>query len=159
MLLSSQEILQDIKSAAWLESELHPDLDRHRRHEMADICEQGSIERVWRVLALSEAEIRLAMRRIFLPEPPLSTDNSLQTPDSWSFRLASPLPPSSFSFLKEKIHEFLVASVMADRTAVIIPEAAPVWQQRRDEALSSLREFASTSHSPFSPVHRPLWPL
>ena len=48
LVIKSGEVLTDIGSAGWLEQELHPELDRHRRHQMADICEPDNAERVWR---------------------------------------------------------------------------------------------------------------
>ncbi len=153
------EVLADIKSAAWLESELHSDLDRHRRHQMADICEEGNIERVWRVLGVSVAEIRFALQKILSSQKHMSPVNDLEHPEYWRFRFLYRLPKSTVSFIKEKIHEYLVASVMADRTAVIIPEAAGVWNLRVSAALEALQGAAAASRRDISPVRRPLWPL
>ena len=157
--IKSDEVLQDVRSAAWLEAELHPELDRHRRHEMADICENGNIERIWRVLGTATAEIRVALHKLLAPQGTVATVNDLECPDCWHFPLLTPLPKSSAIYIKEKIHEYLVAAVMADRTAVIIPAAADVWQERADNALAALREMAATSHTPLKPVRRPMWPL
>ncbi|MDE7419259.1 MAG: hypothetical protein K2N35_03530 [Muribaculaceae bacterium] len=157
--IKSKEVLADIRSAAWLESELHPELNRHRRHEMADICEDGNIERVWRIIGIQIAEIRLSLLKILHPEEHLSYSNSLLSPDSWQFRFLFPLPEDTMVFIKEKIHECLVAAVMADRTAVIVAAAADVWEERNVAALASLRQLAATTSHPRAPVGRPLWPL
>ena len=157
--INSREVLDDIRSAAWLESELHPELDRHRRHEMADICEKDNVERVWRVLGIAIAEIRLALQKILSPQCRISLANDLERPESWQFSFSFPLPSSSISYIREKIHEYLVAAVMGDRTAVIIPTAAKIWQERASDAIASLRNLASVSHPPLSGVVRPLWPL
>ena len=157
--IKSSEVFADIRSAAWLESHLHPELDRNRRHEMADICEKDNIERVWRVLGIAIAEIRLALQRILTPEKDISLENDLDCPESWLFSLRFQLPSSSLTYIKEKIHEHLVAAVMADRSAVIIPTAAAIWQERASGALACLQNLASLSNPPFSRVVRPLWPL
>ena len=81
----SQEVLADIRSAAWLESELHPELDLHRRHEMADICEKDNIERVWRIAGLSVAEIRFALDRILEQPADSGGINLLEQPEHWDF--------------------------------------------------------------------------
>ena len=155
----ANEVLSDIRSAAWLESELHQDLDRHRRHQMADICEEGNIERVRRILGVSEAEIRLTLQNILVPDRHSSHTNVLEQPDFLTFRFLFPLRESSLTFLKEKIHDYMVAAVMADRSAVIIPECAAIWQERADAALASILQFAATTRQPCHPVRRPLWPL
>ena len=159
MTIKSSEILADVRSAAWLESELHPELDRHRRHEMADICEEGNVENVWRVLGISVAEVRLELSRILLNEKRVAPCNELERPAKWYFRFIFRLPSATLSFIKEKTHEYLVARVMAERTAVIMPDASGVWKERAKRALSSLSGVSSTIRLPYGPVRRPLWPL
>ncbi len=159
MEILSNEVLDDLRSAAWLESELHSELDCHRRHEMADICEAGNIERVWRVLGIAEAEIRLALHRILHESGTVEPDNSLGRPDSWHFDFHTELAPSLLSFLREKIHEYLVARVMADRVGVIIPMSAAIWDDRCKEALIALNQAAAGAQLSAGRVRRPLWPM
>lgn len=157
--IKSAEVMADIRSAAWLEQELHPELDRHRRHQMADICESGNIERVRRVLGIAVSEVRIALLRIIRPSGCPHVANEPECPSLWMFAFIYPLPPDVVTFLKEKIHEYLVASVMAERAAVIIPQCSGIWEERAKEARSSLRGMAATLRPPFGPVRRPLWPL
>lgn len=156
--ISSREVLDDIRSAAWLESETNPDADIHCRHEMADICEKDNIERVWRILGLCVAEIRMALRAILIPDPQERLHNDLDRPQHWDFTFSNSLPPHTANFLKEKIHEYLVARVLADRLAVLIPGAAGFWLSNASDILTTI---SSTSYSASSlrPVRRPLWPL
>lgn len=141
----SHEVLDDIRSAAWLESELHEDLPLHRRHEMADICEEENVARIWRVLGLCDAEIRMAIRRILAGPSPVGAVNTIECPEKWEYPLAAGVRSDAAVYLKEKIHDFMVASVLADRAEVIIPECAPVWQQRAEDALSALSEGAAAA--------------
>ena len=157
--IKSDEILADLRSAAWLEQELHPELDRHRRHQMADICEGDNADRVWRVLGISIAELRLALRRLLKPPTAFSPANDLERPDSWNFNFTYRLPDATALYIKEKIHEYLVAKVMADRTSAIIPSCADVWRIRAQDAHAALRETAATAATAHSPVRRPIWPL
>ncbi|MDE7096684.1 MAG: hypothetical protein K2O47_04235 [Muribaculaceae bacterium] len=157
--IKTSEVIADIKSAAWLESELHPELDRHRRHEMADICEKDNIEKVWRIMGLAEAEIRIALVRVVQQQKCFSHANILSRPGKILFRLLHSLPSATVSFIREKIHEYMVAAVMADRCEVIIRQAAPVWRERAGAALAALRQTAIAAPLPSGPVRRPLWPL
>lgn len=152
----SREVIDDVRSAAWLESQLHPELDLHRQHEMADICEPGNIERVWRVLGLSMAEARMALTPLLADPRMIPEDNILQNPPEWRLDLRQPLSSTSRLYLREKVHELLVARVMSDRTGVIIPQATPIWSTRAETALSSLAE-ASSSLPGFA--RRPLTPF
>ena len=156
--IRSDSVLAEVRSAAWLEQELHPEIDRHRRHQMADICEDDNAERVWRVLGVAVAELRLALLRIMRPEKDQSHVNNTERPDKWRFSLLFPLPQATVGWIREKIHEYLVASVMADRAAVIIPQCAGIWSGRATEALAQLRNVAATCRPPYAPVRRPLWP-
>lgn len=155
LIIKSEEVLADVRSAGWLEQELHPELDRHRRHQMADICEADNVERVWRVLGVSVAEVRFAMLKVLRPMALLLPANVPERPEAWTFSFAVSPGTDALSLLKEKIHEYLVASVMAERCAVIIPEAAPVWRGRAVEALAALREASC----PMGRARRPIWPM
>lgn len=157
--IESRELLDDIRAAAFLESELHPELDRHRRHEMADICETDNIERVWRVLALADAQVRLTLSRILHQQDAIPLANELRRPATWHFRFRIAISTIELGFLREKIHDYMVASAMADRTAVIIPEASSVWRERHEAALLALQNLAATARNSSRPVRRPLWPL
>lgn len=155
--IKAGEVMADVRSAGWLEQELHPEADRHRRHQMADICEEGNVEHVWRVLGIRVAEVRLALSALLLPETFSPEDDELQQREEWEFRFRSQLTEMTATYLREKIHEYLVAGVMADRTAVILPEGSAVWQLRASEALASLRSISATAG--VGTARRPLWPF
>ncbi|MDE7347533.1 MAG: hypothetical protein K2N48_12450 [Muribaculaceae bacterium] len=157
--IKSCEVLADIRSAAWLEQELHPEADRHRRHQMADICETDNLELVWRVLGTAIAEIQLELTKILQPAKDVDEDNDLRCPREWRFSFLFRLPTQTLEYIREKIHEYLVAKVMADRTAVIIPSASKTWQQRAEVTIAALRSISATARPPFRPVCRPLWPM
>lgn len=159
MTILSTEILADIRSAAWLEGELHPELDRHRRHEMADICEPDNVERVWRVLALCEAQVRLALSRIVCAQAQTQEANVLLRPTKWDFQFRYAVSASVLGYLREKIHEYMLSGVMADRCSTIIPDAAATWASRRDAALGALQNLAATTRLPTGPARRPLFPF
>lgn len=154
----SREVLDDIRSAAWLESEIHPECNRHRRHEMADICEPCNVERVWRILDICDAEVRMALRQVILADRAGDQLNELNEIGCRFYILRDPPTQNVVGFLKEKIHEYFVASVMADRTAVIIPESLPPWEERKKEALAAITAYASTA-SLYALHFRPLSPL
>lgn len=156
--IASREVLDDIRSAAWLESETNAGADLHRRHEMADICEKDNIERVWRILGICVAEIRMALRAILIPDPQGWLHNDLERPEHWDFIFQNPLPPHTANFLKEKIHEYLVARVIADRLAVLIPDAADFWLSNAADILTTISS-TSNNATEIRPVRRPLWPL
>lgn len=125
---------------------------------MADICEeQGGLDRVRRVLATAMAETRQALHDTLLPDRRARHSDTLEKSPQFTFRLAHHPHPDSIIYIREKIHEYAVARVMADRCSDIIPGCAPVWRERADTALSQLRDAAA--HHTLRPGIRPLCPL
>lgn len=156
--IQAEEVMADVRSAAWLEQELHEGLDRHRRHQMADICEEGNVETAWRVLATAVSEVRMALRKILREEHATPLHNELARPDEWRFGLLFRIPTATTGYLRDKIHEYLVAAVMEDRAGVIIPECRRIWKERAEEALRQLEWVATTARTPWGRVKRPIWP-
>ena len=154
----SEEVLADLRSAAWLESELHPELDLHRRHEMADICEGSNIDRVWRVLGLSVAEIRSHLAEILKDGHRHYLDNELKSIPVYLFHFSRKLPSDVALLLKEKIHDYLVARVMHDRASVIIPGCAGIWRERSEASLVAIDGCCRGVAAGFT-ARRPLWPM
>lgn len=153
-----REVLDDIRSAAWLESETHPDSNLHQRHEMADICEKDNIERVWRLLGVCDSEVRLTLRKMLKLRDDKIQQNDLNSPDRWVYEFRSSLLPNVGAYLKDKIHEFMVASVMSDRMKVLLPEASNSWTARRKEAVDEIFGMAGIP-TEYKPVRRPLLPF
>lgn len=154
----SREVIDDIRSAAWLESELHEDLSLHRRHEMADVCETGNIEKIWRVLGLCDAEIRMAIGRVLITSSDVVPANLIETPKAWEYSFAAGLRTDTYRLIKELIHDYFVAMAMADRAAVIIPECASIWKERGRDALTALEQCAAAEIAGV-PVRRRLCPF
>lgn len=150
--------MADLRCASWLTSEINDPKNLHVRHEMADICEKDNIDAVWRVLGTAVTEIRVEMIRILEPQKWITIANELLTPESWEFSFKIKLPDSKETYLQEKIHEYLVAKVMADRTAAIIPAATAYWAERREEAIAGIRLIAAGCINT-GKARRPLWPF
>lgn len=159
IVIRSEEVMADIRSAGWLEQELHADADRHRRHQMADICEAGNDDRVWRVLGVAVAEVRLALLKILKPRDRLLAANELERPAAWTFAFVNGLQPDTLAYLKEKIHEYLVAAVMSERCGVILSMSEAAWETRCVAALGDLRATAASFRAALAPVRRPMWPF
>lgn len=158
IIILSSEVFDDLRSAAWLISEVGNIANLHARHEMADICEKDNVDAVWRMLGIAIAEIRLELMKILeLPDKTCSV-NYLKCPEMWEFRFRVRMPESKETYLREKIHEYLVARVMADRSLALVPAAADYWKTRYKEAMSAI-QIAAASCAPSGRARRPLWPM
>lgn len=154
----SCEVLDDLRSASWLVSEIIDYTNLHTRHEIDDICEKDNIEAVWRVVGTAVSEIRLEMIKILEPQRWIIHANELTRPGSWEFSFKIKLPDSKETYLRDKIHDYLVARAMADRTAAIIPSASAYWKERLEEAMSGIR-IACAGCVSSGKVRRPLLPF
>lgn len=155
----SREVIDDLRSAGWLISEISDLANIHTCHQIADICEKDNIDAVWRVLGIAVAEVRVELVKILEPQKGMTFVNRLKAPESWEFGLCVRMTDSAESYLREKIHEYLVARVMADRTSAIIPASAAYWQTRASEAIEGIRLSAATSAPGARHARRPLWPM
>ena len=154
----SGEVLADIRSAGWLESDMNSDAGLHRRHQAADICEVDLVDRVWRVLGLCVAHVRMSLRRVLAVEGRGDVSDSLERPERWVFCFRVEPGEHELTLMKEKIHAYMVAMVMADRLGVIMPGAAGAWQKASGEAMAELERLAGLS-AVAERARRPLWPL
>lgn len=112
------ELLYDIRNLAFVESDVMPADDEHDRHQVADICEDGNVDRVTRVMDLAVAKCR----EMLYPYSKREVDdgeernNTLREQVEYSIEL---LLPASFSkstldYLHKMLHEYIVYCVLFD---------------------------------------------
>ncbi len=108
-------IIEDVADLAYVVGDVHSgERSAHRLHQTFDICAEGNIDRVNRILDLGTAEINLMLRHY---------RHDIGVRDQ---------------LVEKCVHEYLVARVMADWLAVTLPEAADVWKEKASEARSAL---------------------
>lgn len=129
-----EEILYDCKNYAYVEGDTMKTQDEHDRHQVMDICEDGNIDRVTRVLDLAFAacvELCYPYSKVEV-EDVTALDDTLQERDAL---VLSMLVPDDFSqttveLLRRLIHELLVYKVMADWTSHTKPESEAKWAKK-----------------------------
>ena len=132
-----EEILYDCKNYAYVEGDTMKTQDEHDRHQVMDICEDGNIDRVTRVLDLAFAdcvELCYPYSKVEV-EDVTALDDTLQERDAL---VLSMLVPDDFSqttveLLRRLIHELLVYKVMADWTSHTKPESEAKWANKAEE--------------------------
>ncbi|MCH5234908.1 MAG: hypothetical protein J1E16_06410 [Muribaculaceae bacterium] len=146
MTLNKNALIYDIENMAFTIADTGEE-SRHTLHRVRDICQDGNIDRVARVLGLAYANLLSLMLPIL--EPPrfnIDKDQSC-VPHNYNFKFRG---DHSLRFLltkerklkiKETAHEYMVALVLADWLEITLPEAADVWKFRASEALESLKEL------------------
>ena len=129
------ELLYDIKNLCYVEADVKEG-DEHSKHQIFDVCEDGNIDRVTRVLDLtfdksvelcypySKREVRPCTRR----------DDELDYEDEYVMHLDVPrtFSETTVSLLEKYIHELLVYRVMEDWLGITNPKAAEKWKEKAD---------------------------
>lgn len=148
MKLKKKALLYDIANMAYLIADTgHHD---HTLHRVRDICQEGNIDRVSRVLGLAFARLAATLSPIAKPSRiDIDRDNSacphdyeIIFRDDRSIRFA--LTTERKLKFKELSHEYMVCTVLADWLEITFPEAADVWKDRSQRAFSAIRALLSS---------------
>lgn len=149
MILRKKAILYDVSNLAYTIADMGDD-SIHALHRVRDICEEGNIDRVSRILGLAYSNI-INILSPLLDSAMIECDKDLSAkPRDYvlNFKcdktLTRNLTPEIKLKIKETAHEYMVCMVMADWLAITLPEAADVWKYRFEKAFESLSEIAAS---------------
>lgn len=136
------ELLYDIKNNAYVESHVMGEDEEHARHMVADVGEEGNVDRVTRVLDLGISLCRemlypWAKREIALTE----YGDKLQEREKYVIVLNVPqtVSQTTLTMLERLIHEYLVCRGIADWLSITNPEKSENWMAKAAEAESEIR--------------------
>lgn len=154
MVFKREELLYDIKNNAYVIGDVMPKDNPHSSHQVQDICEDGNIDRVTRVLDIAHAECTEALYPFSkedveqetemddtptYPSPPAESTGgntdytiSLLVPDDYS--------KTTVNLLVRYIHEYMVYRVLYDWLDITYPAAAGAWRAKADEAKEGMQE-------------------
>ena len=156
MRILKKALLYDIANMAFTIADCG-DPANHSLHRVRDICEDGNIDRVSRILALAYANLLAALLPILKAPPKPGRDSDSHKKDCPGDEETERSRDYYFFFrkngamkfiltkerelkIKEFAHEYMVCMVLADWLGVTLPEAADVWKFRAKGALEALKE-------------------
>ena len=144
---SREQLLYDIKNYAYVESHVMSPDTEHARHMVADVGEEGNVDRVTRVLDLGVAKCR----EMLYPWAKMSISNTefndtLQEQAQYRIDMTVPttMSETTLSFVERDIHEFLVCRGVSDWLSITNPQKSEVWMEKANEAE---REIGRSIHS------------
>ncbi len=144
---SREQLLYDIKNYAYVESHVMSPDTEHARHMVADVGEEGNVDRVTRVLDLGVAKCR----EMLYPWAKMSISNTefndtLQEQAQYRIDMTVPttMSETTLSFVERYIHEFLVCRGVSDWLSITNPQKSEVWMEKANEAE---REIGRSVHS------------
>lgn len=148
MKIRKKALLYDIANIAYMIADNGDDLN-HGLHRVRDICEEGNIDRVSRILGLAYSNILTVLLPVIAsPRIDIDKDWSAEPHDyeicfrkDTGFRFA--LTKELQLKIKETAHEYMVAMVLYDWLSMTFPVAADVWKYRMEAAFESLGDTVS----------------
>lgn len=156
MKLKKKALLYDIANIAYTVADTG-EHNRHTLHRVRDICQDGNIDRVARVLGLAYANILTVLLPVLdRPKTDINRDSSASPHDyEICFRndrtLKYLLTKERQLKIKESAHEYMVCMVLADWLGITLPEAADVWKYKAECALEAIADtVASVMNASFS---------
>lgn len=154
-----KELLYDIKNYAYIEGHVMGEENQHGQHVLVDIGEEGTVDRVTRVLnVVHAAAVELLFP--FTKEPAMAEEvnDVLTEPENYVIDLTV---PSTFSrttvhLLARLVHEYMVYTVLYDWLGTAHPKAAENWLMKAKEAEQEIGRLKNRRGMAFE---RPLSPF
>ena len=147
-----KRLLYDISNYSFVEADVNsPDL-QSVLHQVYDICEDGNIDRVNRILQLAHAEASEMLypySKIPCTEDEVVASDVL-TPDSYVIKLALPesFSDTSLKLLSNLIHEYLVCRVLADWLSITAPSLSEKWAMKIATIVEKTQALINSRRTP-----------
>ncbi len=136
------QLLYDIRNNAYVESHVMEPDKEHARHMVADVGEEGNVDRMTRVLDLGVSMCRemlypWAKREIEVTE----MDDTLRERKQYVIEMSVPstMSQTTLRLVERLIHEYLVCRGVADWLSITNAEKAETWLAKAAEAESEIR--------------------
>lgn len=145
LIFKRAELLYDAENYSFVEADiLSSEENEHVRHQIADIGQEGNIDRVTRILNLAHSEV-VEMLYPYTKETltdDVILDDTLIAPEEYVIILDLPegFSITTLNLLRDMVHEYLVCKVLSDWMSITNPQSRLKW----DEKFQSLREMIST---------------
>lgn len=149
MILRKQAILYDIENMAYTIADTG-EHNRHTLHRVRDICMEGNLDRVSRVLGLAYSNLLTVLLPVLDSSRININKDQSCVPHDYHIRLSDKnsmkyrLTKEHKLKIKETAHEYMVCMVLADWLDVTMPEGADVWKYRAQNCLESLKDLVMT---------------
>ena len=136
------QLLYDIKNYAYVESHVMPPDTEHAKHMVADVGEEGNVDRVTRVLDLGVS----MCREMLYPWAKREIENT-EYDDTFAERkqyvitmnVPTTMSQTTLTFVERLIHEYLVCRGVADWLSITNPQKSETWLAKAAEAESEIR--------------------
>lgn len=137
------ELLYDIANSAYVTADTADGDGGHPSHLIADIAEDGNVDRATRVLNLAFAELSEMLYPYTKESVTDGTEDDDKLTGAGEYTLTLSLPASfsatTLRLIKELAHEYLVCRVLHDWLSVTSPDNAETWAAKAADTAEKLR--------------------
>ena len=138
-----ERLLYDISNYSFVEGDLMEVNDEHRRHQVVDVCEDGNVDRVTRVLNLAYSEVVESLYPYTKKEcaDEETRDNESKVIEQYVLEMDVPdtFASNTLDLLTHLIHEYLVCRVVADWMSITNPSSMETWDVKVETARRKMR--------------------
>ena len=156
--LLRNQLLYDIKNYAYVEADVMGEEKQHAQHVLAEIGEEGNVDRVSRILAVVHTAV-IEMLFPYTKTEPIEEeiDNCLHAPEEYVVELSVPntMSRTTMHHLSKLIHEFMVYCVLADWLSITNPQAAANWSAKAEAIKKEIEEVKNLRRKAFTRATHP----
>lgn len=147
-----ENLLYDIRNYAFIGSHVMSDDLEHIKHSLADIGEEGNVNRVNRLLALVFSYVEQVCEDILADKQKNFVEevvvDHLEIPNEYRLDLSVPkeMTGTAVRYLSNLIHELLVYRAMYDWLTMVYPQGAQVWLAKCVELEEEIDELINSKN-------------
>ena len=152
------QLLYDIKNYAYVEADVMGEEKQHAQHVLAEIGEDGNVDRVSRILAVVHTAV-IEMLFPYTKAEPIEEeiDNCLHAPEEYVVEMNVPntMSRTTMHHLSKLIHEYMVYCVLADWLSITNPQAAANWGAKAEAINEEIEEVKNLRRKAFTRATHP----
>lgn len=145
IILYRKSLLYDISNIAYIVADSAPDLDEKTRSVITDICEEGNVDRVTRIM--NRAYNDLLNRLYAYTKERVLEENKINDlfSESLEYKIQMMVPEdfskTTVSALSEYLHEYIVDVVLVEWLSITKKDEVGIWQEKADAVLGRARSM------------------
>jgi len=166
--ISRQRVLYDVENLCYVEGDIMKAEDEHARHQVLDVAQDGNVDRATRVMDMAFSrcvEMCFPYSKVPVTEAGVARPvgervtygTNVETSDTrdgiaveeddifnetanYIMKLMVPeeMSLTTLNLLAKYVHEFMVASVLADWLSITKPASQEKWERKMEDAASQI---------------------